>query len=207
MYRILFLILFCELLGGCATVTPAHDIPVTTEYIEAGVQVGDTLEITTNDGKETTIVVIDVGEDYIDGPDGGIAISDIQKIVKRSFHEPGHPCGANEPVGCSIPAVLLLSDEYEQQAEKFHPACVTHDFCYRHGYATYGLTREECDADFLADMKASCKGTAGIGFLDPEQYSVCRLAADQTHNAVRLKGEPYFRTSTSTVCEYRLSDP
>lgn len=93
-----------------------------------------------------------------------------------------HPCGGGLPVGCSIPEViLLLSGEYEQQAEKFHPACVTHDFCYRHGFATYGATREECDAIIYDDMKKTCEGAGGLDVFD-------------------------FRTTTSTYCEYRV-DP
>lgn len=208
MHRILLLILFIALASSCSIGTPKHDIPVRTEYIDAGVEVGDTLDITTKDGEEKTIIVVEIGMDYIEGEEGRIAISTIEKIVKRSFTEPGHPCGANEPVGCSIPeVVLLLSDQYKEQATKFHPACVTHDFCYRHGYATYGVEREQCDTAFLADMKASCGGMKGIGLLDLEQYSLCRIAADQTHGIVRLKGEQHFRTTTSSVCEYDLSAP
>jgi hypothetical protein len=183
--------------------TPSHDIPVRSEYIEAGVQVGDTLEITMKDGEELTIVVVNVGMDYIEGSEGSVTIGDIQRIVKRSWQEPGHPCGGNEPVGCSIPDVVLLVEKYQEQATKFHPACVTHDFCYRHGSATYGLTREECDADFLVDMKSTCGGIGGLGVLDIEQYSICRTSAQQTYNAVRLKGEPAFRTTTSSYCDYK----
>ena len=208
MHRILLLIPFIALASSCSIGTPKHDIPVRSEYIDAGVEVGDTLDITTKDGEEKTIVVVNVGMDYIEGEEGKIEISTIQKIVKRSFTEPGHPCGANEPVGCSIPeVVLLLSEKYEEQAAKFHPACVTHDFCYRHGYATYGVDRDQCDATFLAEMKTSCGGMKGIGFLDLEQFSICRIAADQTHAVVRLKGEQHFRTTTSSVCEYDLSAP
>ncbi len=187
---------------------PSHIIPVKSEYIEAGVQAGDTLEITMIDGEEINVEVVDVRMDAIEGPDGDILIADIRSIVKRSWSLPGHPCGANAPVGCSIPeAILLLSEEFKNQAEKFHPACVTHDFCYRHGQITYGMTRGQCDADFLADMKKSCGGFGGLGLLDIEEYSMCHVAADQIHNVVRLKGEPHFRTKTSTRCEYRPDLP
>jgi hypothetical protein len=206
MRRIRILFLCCFLAGGCSVGTPSHDIPVRSDYIEAGVQVGDTIKITMKDGEEITIVVVNVGLDYIEGPDGNITVSDIQKIVKRSWQPPGHPCGANEPVGCSVPDVILLVEKYKEQAEKFHPACVTHDFCYRHGNATYGESRENCDEDFLVAMKKSCGGMGGIGILDLEQYSICHTAAQQTYNAVRLKGEPAFRTTTSSVCEYKLSE-
>ena len=204
--RMAFLILVVG--GGCTAAMPSHNIPVRTEYIDAGVQVGDTLDITMKDGEKKTIVVTGVRMDAIEGPDGDISISKIQSIAKRSWTPPDHPCGANEPVGCSIPeVVLLLSEQYKEQAEKFHPACVTHDFCYRHGQATYGVTREQCDADFLADMKKSCGGFGGLDILDLQQYSICHIAADQTHGVVRLKGKPNFRTVTSTYCEYRPDLP
>ncbi len=204
MRRVLLAFLFSVLASGCASVTPSHNIPVKTEYIDAGIQAGDTIEITLKDGEEMTMEVVSVRMDAIEGPDGDISISDIQSIVKRSWELPGHPCEGDEPVGCSVPeVVLLLSAEYKEQAAKFHPACVTHDFCYRHGNATYGATRKECDTAFLADMKKSCSGIGGLDILDLEQYSICRFAADQTHGVVRLKGEPHFRTSTSSYCEYK----
>lgn len=207
MYRTLLAILFLLVLMGCSTAVPSHNIPVRTEYIEAGIQAGDTLEITMKDGEVRTVEVVDVRMDAIEGIDGDIPITHIHSIVKRSWQLPGHPCGGSEPVGCSIPeVVLLLSDEYADISGKFHPACVTHDFCYRHGYRTYGSTREQCDANFLAEMKKSCGGI-GLGILDIENYSMCHVAADQTYNVVRLKGEPSFRTSTSSRCEYQLDTP
>ena len=202
MYRSgLFLIV---LLNGCAQVTPAHDIPVKGEYIKAGIQVGDTIEVTTLDGEEHRFEVVDVQPHEIVGPDGAIAVTNIQSIEKRSWTEPGHPCGNNEPVGCSIPEVLLvISSKYGEQVEKYHPACVTHDFCYRHGFVTYGVTREQCDAEFLQDMKQACGGFGGLGRLDAKEYGICHLAASQTYETVRRKGEPHFRTTGSTYCEYR----
>ena len=115
-----------------------------------------------------------------------------------------HPCGGSLPVGCSIPtAVTVLLEPYQEQAEKFHGACVTHDFCYRHGAATYGLGREECDDEFYINMKAACSGFGNLGFLDPEGFAKCQLAALETYEAVRKHGEKHFQTTHSTVCEYR----
>jgi len=115
-----------------------------------------------------------------------------------------HPCGGSLPVGCSIPtAVLVLLEPYEEQAAKFDGACVTHDFCYRHGAATYGVSREECDDEFYKNMKAACSGFGNLGFLDPQDFTTCQLAAAETYQAVREHGEKHFQTTTSTVCEYR----
>jgi hypothetical protein len=202
MYRLsLFLIV---LLSACAQVTPSHDIPAKPEYIQAGIQVGDTIEVTTLDGEKHRFEVVAVRPNEIIGPDGAIALGNIQSIKKRSWTEPGHPCGNNEPVGCSIPEVLLiLSSTYSEQAAKYRPACVTHDFCYRHGFATYGVNREQCDDDFLRDMKKACAGYGGLGRLDVKDYGICQVAASQTYEVVHQKGEPHFRTTSSTYCEYR----
>jgi hypothetical protein len=192
---------------GCSHVVPSHDIRAKPEYIRAGVQKGDSVEITTKDGKYREFVVEDVGTDAIEGPSETIRFSEIQSIVKRSWKEPTHPCGGGIPVGCSIPeVVLLLSEDYKQQAEKFHPACVTHDFCYRHGFATYGATREECDDVIYTDMKKACAGVGGLGVLDVQEFGICQLAANQTFEAIRRHGEKHFQTAMSTYCEYR-EDP
>ncbi len=114
------------------------------------------------------------------------------------------PCGGSQPLGCSIPtAVLVVSKDYEAQADKFHAACVTHDLCYRHGEATYGMTRKECDVEFLDNMKAACSGFKGLGVLDPEEFAKCQFAAKQTYEAVRTHGEKHFQSVSSTYCAYR----
>jgi hypothetical protein len=114
------------------------------------------------------------------------------------------PCGGSQPLGCSIPtAILVVSEDYEAQADKFHDACVMHDLCYRHGEATYGTTREECDVEFYANMKVACSGFKGLGVLDPEDYAKCQFAAKQTYEAVRTHGEKHFQSATSTYCAYR----
>jgi len=192
---------------GCAQITPAHEIRAKPAFIHAGIQVGDLVEITTNDGKYRKFVVEDVATNTIEGPTETIRFSDIQRIVKRSWKEPTHPCGGGLPVGCSVPEVILiLSEDYQEQAEKFHPACVTHDFCYRHGFATYGATRKACDTAILDEMKAACAGPRGLNMLDVEGFALCRLAATQTYEAIRDYGEKHFQTVTSSYCEYR-EDP
>ena len=114
------------------------------------------------------------------------------------------PCGSSEPLGCSIPtAVLVVSKDYEAQADKFHSACVTHDLCYRHGEATYGMTRKQCDVEFYDNMKAACSGFKGLGVLDPEEFAKCQFAAKQTYEAVRTHGQNHYHSATSTYCAYR----
>jgi hypothetical protein len=189
---------------ACTQTVPIHDIPAKPDYIVAGVQAGDTVEITTKDGQIRKFVVKDVGANAIEGPWDTIPFNEITKVVKWSWELPTHPCGVGVTVGCSIPeVVLILSADYEQQAEKFHPACVTHDFCYRHGYATYGISREECDDRFYEDMKMACADTSGLDRFDFEQSAICKLSANQTFKSVRRYGEPHYRTTTSSYCEFR----
>ena len=114
-----------------------------------------------------------------------------------------HPCGELEPLGCSIPQAVLLIEEYSQQADKFHAACVTHDLCYRHGNITYGLSRKECDDEFYENMRDACAGTANLGILDAEDYAKCQLAANQTYRAVEEHGAPHFKLGSGSYCEYR----
>jgi len=125
-------------------------------------------------------------------------------VVGCASTSTGPPCGGSQALGCSIPtAILVVSEDYEAQADKFHNACVTHDLCYRHGVATYGVTRKECDTEFLDNMKTACSGFKGLGMLDPEEFAKCQFAAKQTYEAVRTHGEKHFRSATSTYCAYR----
>ena len=160
------------------------------------------MEITTADGKERKFKVTKISGFGIEGGEEFIPLGEVTKIVKRSWSFPGHPCGDGEPVGCSIPEVVMLIEEYGKQAEKFHPACVNHDFCYRHGYTTYGTPRAECDAVFLEEMKKACKGIANLGMIDIKDHSICLVSASQTYEAVRKYGEKHYRKDDSTYCDY-----
>ena len=59
---------------------------------------------------------------------------------------------------------------------------------------------------FYDDMKKACGAKGVFGVLDIEDLGKCQLAASATYEAVRRYGEKYFRTTTSTYCEYR-EDP
>ncbi len=205
MLRLLHIATLCALVTGCASTIPAHPIPVRQDYVEAGVQPGDTIEVTLKNGEQQSFEVVDVRFNVIEGPDGVVEFADIESIVKRSRELPGHPCGGKEPLGCSIPDVVhILDDKFAAKTGKFHPACVEHDFCYRHGYTTYGETRKSCDEKFRNAMNDACGSFAGLNLFDLENHSHCKLAAEQMYNAVRLKGEPHFRVANSSFCEYDL---
>jgi hypothetical protein len=200
---LLFAILLSSILASCSW-TPLHDIRPRDDYITAGVQIGDTVEIETVSGDKFKFEVTEVSASAVIGAKHNVEFSDIAEIGTRSWTEPAHPCGGAKPVGCSIPeVVLVLSDDYADQAKKFHGACVTHDFCYRHGSATYGLERHDCDGDFYEDMKKECGGPGMLNALDVSNFGVCQIAAMQTYEAVRRYGEAAFQTTTSKYCDYR----
>jgi hypothetical protein len=192
--------------ASCAHGVPAHSIPPRPDYILAGVQVGDEVQVTTKTGERKTFIVQSVGPDLISGPEQSYAFSNIKELTKYSWARPAHPCGQKKPVGCDIPAVVQVFNDYaDQLADKFHPACVTHDFCYGHGLATYGASRDECDAIFYEDMKKECLGFAGLGVIDMKEFATCQLVANQIYDIVQKFGEKYYLSAESTVCDYRLT--
>ena len=119
------------------------------------------------------------------------------------------PCGGAVPLGCSIPEVLTLIGSFVNEYQnKFHNACVFHDFCYRHGYITYGFGRDQCDALFLVEMREICDvKLASWEFIsDPLTEGKCLLAAVNLHEGVRRYGKEYFRLDSSTYCEYQFPE-
>lgn len=196
-------ILVLTLLSACGW-APKKEIKPKPNYIQAGVKSGDTVEIETVNGDKISFEVKDVTADAVVGELQRVPFSEIAAISKRSWHEPTHPCASAQPLGCSVPEVVLaMSELYQEQTGKFHGSCVEHDLCYRNGYATYGIDRETCDAEFYENMKGDCKGTGGLDVLDPANYGICQLSASQTYEAVRRFGDDAYRTTTSSYCEYK----
>ena len=197
------IISLCGLVAACSW-APLKEIRPRADYITVGVQKGDRVEIETTDGRTHKFEVTEVTGTAVVGKKQRVEFADIESIGIRSWGDPPHPCGGGKPVGCSIPeVVLVLSQDYKEQADKFHAACVKHDFCYRHGFATYGIGRAECDEVFYEEMKTECSGTGMLGVLDVKTYGICQVAARQTYEAVRRYGEPAFLTTTSTYCDYK----
>jgi hypothetical protein len=104
--------------------------------------------------------------------------------------------------------VATASVYHDHYRVRFEPACIQHDFCYRHGHATYGYDRRRCDERFRADMETECESPAFgtdwiVGSIDKlSQGAACRSAAAQFYDAVRRFGEKAFRTTDGTVCKY-----
>ncbi len=188
-------------MSACA---PARPIKPYANHIQAGIEPGDRVEIVTTDGRELEFEVTRVTATSVSGNGAEVAIADITQISKRGWSQPEQPCGDGIPVGCSVPLELIVaSDFHAEYANRFERACAEHDFCYRHGFATYGFDRETCDATFAAAMRAECApGWSLSGVLKVESVADCQLAAEQMYTAVRRFGEKHFRTASSTYCEY-----
>ncbi len=198
----LLILLLMFLLSACSY-TPSHQIPVHPRFIEAGVDPGDEIEVTTKDGRQLRFVVTEVSDDTLAGDDVLMPLADIESLFVRSWSAPEHPCGGGRPVGCSTPDVVAAIGE--QLTDQFTASCIRHDYCYRHGHVTYGVDRETCDQRFHEDMQKECGSTGFLGILsfhDALEQAQCRALAASMHAAVRRYGEAAFLTTASTECPY-----
>jgi hypothetical protein len=195
-------------LAACAPTRPVRTHPA---YIAAAVAIGDSVRVETRDGDVMRFRVAGVADDEIVGANGErVLIADIESLSVRSWSRVNQPCGEGRSMGCSVPLpVAVISVFHDHYRVRFEQACIQHDFCYRHGLATYGYDRADCDERFLTDMEAECEtGRFGtdvlVGGADLlSRGEVCRSAARQFYDAVRAYGEQAFRREESTVCRYQ----
>ena len=140
----------------------------------------------------------------------GLHLSPLRKIHYFSPPRCGLVDEVDNHLQCSVP------DELEPAIagvrRHFRIACTAHDFCYRHGAATYGRTRKQCDDDFLRDMKIAC----GLTYSGRKDRLECGIRADTMWTVVRTAGITAYRLKTlpqadpldvfkygpSRVCEY-----
>lgn len=191
--------------------TPAHNVKPLPDFVRTGIEVGDRVIVTSHAGEVSEFVVTENRVDTLIGEDIEIDLADAARIQVYGWERPDSPCGGDKPLGCSLPILIsLASEEHAHYKEEFYDACAQHDYCYRHGFASYGLDRKACDTEFLQGMQALCpeaaKGTMGkvLQSVDGSTSSrgVCLRIADDYHAAVRRYGEKKFLSTTSTYCEY-----
>ena len=210
-FAVLAVLAVLVMAAGCSY-APEKEIPPQPDFVAAAVAPDDVVSIETVDGAVIELTVAAIEPEAVVGTDGRrIPYADISRLTVRSWTEPEHPCGAGEPVGCSLPELITaVSTYHEEFSDRFRPSCVRHDYCYRHGHATYGYDQRACDDRFYADMKAQCDDGSGVmkaleSLADVEKIAdgaKCRFSADQFYEAVRQHGHKAFRTATSTVCEF-----
>lgn len=186
-------------ISACGLV-PRHPVLPYPDHVQAGIEEGDKIEVTTRDGYSGSMTVVEVTNEEIVGENGSVAIVEIDTLERVSWSAPRNPCDDGEPLGCSVPiGVRIVSDFHDEYAGEFKPSCRQHDFCYRMGYQTYGLHRSECDEQFLQDMLNQCKDSL---FFDPVGNAECSLAAQNFYDAVDLYGDKAFRQADGQYCEY-----
>ena len=109
---------------------------------------------------------------------------------------------------CQTVSVNILGMTYKQEFcfsgphSLFGPACEQHDYCYRHGWATYGLSREECDHRFKRDMKRVCSRKDWA--IQKVGDKLCEAAATSFYHGVRAWGEDsYLKEGASSCCIFQ----
>lgn len=106
---------------------------------------------------------------------------------------PVSQCVEQEPLQCSTPVHVPYFND------KFAPACVQHDYCYRHGWASYGFSKKDCDDRFRQQLMSRCGGIiVGMGWS-------CRNAASLYYNAVKESDDAAasYKQADSTCCLFR----
>ena len=177
-----------------------------TDFVRAEIRPGDKLRIETRNGEKRKLTVVAVKDDRIVGERQTIALADIEKLEKQSKTSPSNPCSPQVPLGCSVPQwATVLHDSQSHYKEYFYPSCEQHDYCYRHGFATYGMGKEACDYHFLQDMQAQCNpdNLTELLLQSGTSYTTCGAVAMEFYLAVQKYGADRFNdASSSTYCEY-----
>ena len=199
----LLLLIFCVvLLSACAQWQQVRPYP---DFVAAEIRVGDELRIETRDGQRRELTVYDVQKDRIIGENETILLVDIDQLEKKSNTRPANPCSPQVPLGCSVPgwATAMHSSQSHYQ-EYFYPSCEQHDYCYRHGAATYGLSQTACDYQFLQDMQDQCHpdNFLKLAMMADDDYVLCNAVATEFYLAVQKYGAQRFLSNNSTYCEY-----
>ncbi len=195
----------------CVACAPSYNVKPLPNFVDAAIQPGDSVEVTTFSGETYKFVVTEVTDKALHGEERRIPLVDIAELKKVAWKRPPSPCGGKQELGCSVPLLVsLASKEYAHYRTTFYDACAQHDYCYRHGARTYGLNREYCDAEFLRNMQMTCptKSFSIFGTVveilndDVNSRPTCLAIADDFHMAARDFGEKHFQSGASSYCEY-----
>ena len=150
------------LLACAVACTPTHNVKPLPNFVQVGLEPGDRVTVTTHDGETHDLVITEIRGDVLVGGDAEFALQHIASIKKHAWKRPESPCGGEKPLGCSLPLLVSVASEtHRHYQEKFYDACAQHDYCYRHGFASYGMDRKGCDDAFLTDMQNSCPDEPG----------------------------------------------
>ena len=166
---------------------------------------GDQIRIVKVDGSKTRMTVESVGSSEISGQHQTVMLKDILSLEKYAKQAAANPCSPGIPLGCSVPrAITLLSSSQGTYEKFFYPSCEQHDYCYRHGAATYGEDKESCDEQFLEDLEDQCSPDSFTSALlqSDQNFGECSATAIAYYHSVRQYGAKRFSGASSTYCEY-----
>jgi hypothetical protein len=137
-----------------------------------------------------TAVPVPAGIDvrYVIGGKGlGLSCS-IPSLAQKLFINPLRPKSQSDGTPAVAPAAL----QYAQ-------ACTTHDYCYRHGLATYGYAQQDCD-DMLFDQAYRI---CAFVYAGKESVANCQQQAALVRMGVRIFGKTAFQgLGESTYFEF-----
>ncbi len=202
LFPVCCLLLLPLVLSACAQWWQVRPYP---EFVQAEIEPGDKLRIETRDGLRSKLVVVAVREDRIIGDQQTILLDDIVSLEKHSEVAPANPCSPQLPLGCSVPQwATVLHESQAHYKEYFYPSCEQHDYCYRHGATTYGMTRTTCDYQFLQGMQAQCHPDSLVELFlaSGMSYAECNAVAMEFYQVVQKYGSSRFRSANSSYCEY-----
>lgn len=124
--------------------------------------------------------------------------------------------GRGEGIGCSLPALagpafwgnppVAKEGRKARAAEagiQFRQACLKHDYCYRHGAATYGYTQNQCDAFLADDSIRICRSL----YREDRNLEWCRTRARKVFAGVVLGGAGAFRGKEPPPDFFNVFDP
>ncbi|PWR25019.1 hypothetical protein [Zavarzinia aquatilis] len=110
--------------------------------------------------------------------------------------------GRGEGIDCSVPwlaSALVLPPGAKGQplVLEMRQACVTHDYCYRHGAATYDYTQADCDRALLDQALKQCVFIVSKEEVDNQgpEWQACLNRARLMSLGVTFGGSGAFRTA------------
>lgn len=110
--------------------------------------------------------------------------------------------GMGQGLSCSLPSIVdrlafPTKDDISPIGLRMRQACAYHDYCYRHGAATYGLTQADCDFALQAQAFRLCRFIEREKKRDAFGYVAegdCMRDARLVTLGVRVGGSDSFRT-------------
>ena len=195
----------------CLGCVPTHTVKPLPDFVNTAIQPGDKVIVTTKAGETIEFVVSEVTNEMLIGQNHRVVLTDVVTLKKVAWQRPPSPCGGSKTLGCSVPLLVsLTSDVHGHYGRYFYDACAQHDYCYRHGFRTYGFDRGVCDAEFLQNMLKTCPEPSRSKFgrfldaisSDVDSRKTCVSTAKEFHAVVERFGESKFQTDASTFCEY-----